>query len=214
MTPRTRFRDLEPERRERMLSAAAHEFADRGYEAASLNRIIEAAGISKGTLYYYFEDKEDLFATALEHATKRLMREVGMPRLEELDADTFWDGLRGPVARSMEHVRRNDWYVRLARSFVRFRGAHGVSAATRRVNDYARRTTEALVRRGRELGVVRTDLPVDLLVDLTRAVDEAGDRWTLAHWDELDEDEKERLADARLDLLRDMLDVEHQGWGR
>ena len=61
--PRKRFADLEQPRRNRILGAAAHEFAERGYEAASVNRIITEAGISKGSLYYYFDDKEDLVAT-------------------------------------------------------------------------------------------------------------------------------------------------------
>ena len=42
--------------------AALDEFAAHGFHDASLNRIIEAAGISKGSMYYYFDGKEDLFA--------------------------------------------------------------------------------------------------------------------------------------------------------
>jgi AcrR family transcriptional regulator len=190
------------------------EFADRGYEAASLNRIIERAGISKGTLYYYFEDKEDLFATVLEHASRRLLAEAGFKTLDGLDRETFWDSFRTATRRSMELLHRDEWFVRLARSFRRFRDDHASSAATSRINDLVREATEAFVQRGQELGTVRTDLPVGLLVELTRAVEEAGDGWMLDHWEELDENERERMADARMDLLRDMLDADHQGWDR
>lgn len=36
----------------------------------------------------------------------------------------------------------------------------------------------------------------------------------MAHWDDYDEGERQRMAEARLDLVRDMLDAEHEGWGR
>lgn len=214
MTPRTRFADLEPERRESILAAAALEFAERGYEAASVNRIIDEAGISKGTLYYYFEDKDDLFATALEHAAGRLLEEAGLPRPEDLDAEGFWEVFRTVTERTMEHMRSNDWYVRLARSFHRFRTDHGTSPAARRVLDNTRRSFEALIRRGQELGVVRDDLPLPLLAEMTRAVDDAGGRWLLDHWEEFTREERNRLADAQMDVIRDMLDEAHQGWDR
>ena len=44
--------------------AAARLFANRGYEATSVREIVEAAGVSKPTLYYYFRSKEGL-ASAL-----------------------------------------------------------------------------------------------------------------------------------------------------
>lgn len=214
MSPRTRFDNLDPERRERLLSVAAREFAERGYEAASVNRIIEEAGTSKGSLYYYFEDKSDLFATAVEYAARRLLDAVGMPSLETVTAEAFWDRFRALARRSLELLREDSWYVRLARSYGRFRDAHEGSEAVERMGDFARRSFEALLERGQELGVVRTDLPLDLLVEMTRAMDDAGDRWMLERWDRMTEPEREGLADARMDLLRDMLDAEHEGWGR
>jgi TetR/AcrR family transcriptional regulator len=44
-----------------VLDAAAQEFADRGFAAANINRIAEAAGISVGSLYKYFETKTHLY---------------------------------------------------------------------------------------------------------------------------------------------------------
>ena len=45
-----------------MLTAALTEFADQGYQAASLNRMVAQAGIAKGSLYQYFPNKEGIFA--------------------------------------------------------------------------------------------------------------------------------------------------------
>ncbi len=65
--PRPRFNKLPEEKRERILEAAAKEFVAHGYEGASLNQILAEAGISKGAAYYYFDDKADVYATAVLH---------------------------------------------------------------------------------------------------------------------------------------------------
>ena len=46
--------------RERVLSAALEVFTDRGYAAATVEEIAERAGLTKGAVYYWFRDKEDL----------------------------------------------------------------------------------------------------------------------------------------------------------
>ena len=82
--PRPRFERLDPERRGAVLDAAATEFAARGYDGASYNRIIERSGVSKGAMYYYFEDKADLYATVLGHALEGLGERIG-----DLDGETM-----------------------------------------------------------------------------------------------------------------------------
>ena len=212
MTPRTKFADLDEERREEMLSAAAREFAERGYEGASVNRIIEAAGISKGTLYYYFDDKEDLFATALRDAFERFLAELDIPDPSRLGADDYWQTFRLLARRSLDLIARNEWYVELALSFHRFRSEHTASVAAEELQEWSERSLAAYLKRGQELGVVRTDLPFELLVVMTRGLDDAGDRWMLERWDELIPDERARLFDVRVDAMRDMLHADHEGW--
>ncbi len=52
----------DPEKRNQILAGARQVFFDRGFDAASMGDIARAAGVSKGTLYVYFENKDDLFA--------------------------------------------------------------------------------------------------------------------------------------------------------
>jgi AcrR family transcriptional regulator len=54
------------ETRERVLAAAARVFARRGFHATSLDAIAEAAGYSRGAVYYNFADKEELFLELLD----------------------------------------------------------------------------------------------------------------------------------------------------
>jgi AcrR family transcriptional regulator len=59
--------------RERILTAAAHVFAEHGYAAGTTNRIAERAGISIGSLYQYYPNKDAILAKLLvrhlEHGT-------------------------------------------------------------------------------------------------------------------------------------------------
>lgn len=64
------FLTLNPEKRERILNAAYDEFAREGYEKASTNRITQAAGISKGVLFYYFGSKQALYQYLAEESMR------------------------------------------------------------------------------------------------------------------------------------------------
>lgn len=58
-TPR-RGRPPKPQVRARILAAALELFAERGYDATSVNEVVLRAGVTKGALYHYFAAKEDL----------------------------------------------------------------------------------------------------------------------------------------------------------
>ena len=209
---RARFDNLEPQRQEAILAAASDEFATHGYSAASLNRIIEAAGISKGSLYYYFDDKADLFASVVQEAVQRLVDDVGGFDLDRLDRAGYWDSVRRFGLQSIELMSKDVWYVRLAMAFPRLRDEPEAVEGVRPALEWGRRLTTDLLKRGRELQVVRRDLPLGLLVEITMAVDEAGDRWMVERLDEFLGDDLIRLVEARIDLMRDMLDAANEGW--
>lgn len=59
-------RPKDPRLRARILTAAAREFAARGFRGASLERIGRRAGVTKGGVYFHFRSKEDLFFAALD----------------------------------------------------------------------------------------------------------------------------------------------------
>jgi AcrR family transcriptional regulator len=59
--PKQTFLNLPDEKRKVIIDAAIDEFAEYGLENASTNRIVANSGISKGSFYQYFEDKQDVF---------------------------------------------------------------------------------------------------------------------------------------------------------
>lgn len=64
--------------KEALMDATLDEFSQINYENASLNRIIKNAGISKGTFYYHFKNKEELYKQLLKksfHAKWKFINE-------------------------------------------------------------------------------------------------------------------------------------------
>ena len=61
-----------------IMAAALDIFAERGFAAARLEDLAERAGVSKATIYLYFESKADLFAA--------IVRDIATPHFEEMEA--------------------------------------------------------------------------------------------------------------------------------
>jgi AcrR family transcriptional regulator len=95
------------ETRERLLVAAARVFAERGFQAASVDEVAQAAGFTKGAVYAHFESKEELFLAMLDarfaeqleqarsvfanHADPRAQaEEAGTRFIAQLDRDPQW----------------------------------------------------------------------------------------------------------------------------
>ena len=71
----SKFLNLKPEKQEKILEAAIREFADKGFEKASTNEIIKEAGISKGILFHYFQNKKNLFLFVYDYSVELCMDE-------------------------------------------------------------------------------------------------------------------------------------------
>jgi AcrR family transcriptional regulator len=73
--PDTRRR-RKAERPQEILEAAFVEFSRNGYATTTLDRIAERAGVTKGTIYVYFENKEHLFISMVREITKTTLDTV------------------------------------------------------------------------------------------------------------------------------------------
>ena len=63
----------EKETRQKLLASAKSEFLEKGYLKASLRNICKNAGVTTGALYFFFEDKEDLFGSLVEEPLHTLI---------------------------------------------------------------------------------------------------------------------------------------------
>jgi TetR/AcrR family transcriptional regulator, transcriptional repressor of aconitase len=78
-------------RRAKLIEAAAAVFMEHGYENTTMKHVMEKAAVSRGGLYQYFENKEDLFHAVIENQQKEIIEDS----LEKLlqTQDSYWDAL-------------------------------------------------------------------------------------------------------------------------
>ena len=193
---RPRFHRTDP------IRPAAEEFAHVGYEGASLNRIILAAGLSKGAFYYYFDDKADLACTVLLWALGDVLAMYGRIELPANGAK-FWEAISQFTRESLALLERvphaNELMSRLGHAFV---NDQDLAARVRHVLVKPTAAAVAIWTRGQELGVVRSDLPAQTLIAICQGIKEALTRVSLPDGRVLTKEELERLTDLQLNLYR------------
>lgn len=180
---RPRFKNLPEEKRLALIETAGREFAQKGYDGASLNFILQKAGYSKGAAYYYFDNKADLFATAVEHYTQMLDQTVGemSTYFNNATAGDFWERFASLAETSLRKNGEASLILGLLKT------AWYQSAEARETVDLTRFFTlreqimKAMLSRGRTVGAVRTDVPEDLLLQVVIGLDDAFDEWLRMH---------------------------------
>ncbi|WP_191561565.1 TetR/AcrR family transcriptional regulator [Metabacillus idriensis] len=84
----SKFLNLDKEKQDRIINAAMKEFAQNGYDKASTNEIVKEAGISKGLLFHYFQNKKQLYLFLYDHVIDILMEKI-MERINWNEKDIF-----------------------------------------------------------------------------------------------------------------------------
>ncbi len=172
---------LDPGRESALLAAAASEFTRWGYQQASLNRIIAAAGWSKSSFYHYFPDKQRLHDHVVSTLRARVEPDLEVPDLDRLGADSFWTAMTGLLQSLAGSSSRHPEAALLSQMFHQPSAARGsdgqLTLLRRQVAGWCARAID----RGRVLGVVRDDIPRGLIRDLAMSTVATTDQWNLAH---------------------------------
>ncbi|MGC9665723.1 TetR/AcrR family transcriptional regulator [Planosporangium sp. 12N6] len=159
--PRVSQDQLDARRRE-ILAGARTCFARHGYEGATVRRLEDEIGLSRGAIFHHFRDKESLFlavaeddaatmvATVAEHGLVQVMRDLLARAAEPPVEATGEPEVAGWLGTQLEVSRRLRTDPEFAKRWAA--RSEAISAATReRLN------------RQREAGVLRADVPVDVL---------------------------------------------------
>jgi AcrR family transcriptional regulator len=178
--PRPRFHKLPPEQQQVILRAALDEFATHGYNAASLNRIIDAAGISKGSMYYYFDGKEELYAHVARTAFGRVFETTGpFPIPAAQNADAFWSTLEEYYRRIMIAFAASPQLAALARDWLLASSGPTLQQAQREMEAAVGPWFAQALAAGQRVRAVRRDVPATLLMAVVFGMGQAMDTWLL-----------------------------------
>jgi len=178
---RPRFAKLPPAQQQAILRAALDEFAAHGFHDASLNHIIETAGISKGSMYYYFDGKEDLFAHVARVEFERLFTTIGpvaLPR--EPGPDAFWSTVERYYLDAMAGLAAHPQLAALVRGWLAASDNPVLVRAQHELEEAVMPWIERVLAAGQAGGAVRTDLPSDLLIAVAFGMGRAMDTWLMA----------------------------------
>ncbi|AEQ06631.1 TetR/AcrR family transcriptional regulator [Corynebacterium pseudotuberculosis] len=138
-------------RRQEILEGARRCFAEHGYEGATVRRLEEAIGKSRGAIFHHFSDKENLFLALAREDAARMAEVVAENGLVEVMRDM------------LDHPERHDWLatrleiIKMLRTDPAFRA---------RWQEHQQVLDEAVVtrlERNAHLGRMRDDVPIQVL---------------------------------------------------
>ena len=172
-------RELTPreQKRNRILRAAIEVFATKGYFAARMTDVAEAAQVADGTLYLYFEGKEHLLMSIFDDVLGRFITRLD----EEVSKieDPF-EKLNVMIRLHLETLGRDQALAHVLQIETRH-SRRFLSLVTRgRLGEYLNRVRDIIVE-GQESGAFRADISPGLATNLVfGAVDELIMTWLLS----------------------------------
>jgi AcrR family transcriptional regulator len=149
-----------------VLGAAEAEFAARGFSSGSLNTIVREAGISKGSLFQYFEDKADLYAYMTELASLRIRARME-ERIKTLPwEEDFFGAFRELLRLWIEYFATHPGDRAMTAAVNLEPDAEARTAVRVAVNRHYFEVLTPLLARGKAGGSLRSDADTDALLAL------------------------------------------------
>jgi len=165
--PLPRFNRLDPITQRHILEVAKIHFAQNGFTNTSYNSLILDTGISKTSFYLYFDGKEDLYQEVLKTIRQRLFEVLG-DWVQVKSKKEFWSNLAKKSKELATHLQQNPLDLQLAQP-----------ALFEAESEDAKRWILDLIKNGQEIGIIRSDLDLELIFLATISVFQAIDKWSL-----------------------------------
>ncbi|MCR4945737.1 MAG: TetR/AcrR family transcriptional regulator [Lachnospiraceae bacterium] len=106
--------DVEYKKRELLIEAAKSEFLEKGYNKASLRNICSQAGVTTGALYFFFKNKEELFAEIVDGPLMGLKKLLAEHFRQDRESMT---GLETTDDIEMDHSDESDMFIEYIYSY-------------------------------------------------------------------------------------------------
>jgi AcrR family transcriptional regulator len=168
--PLARYESIDMNLKDRILDVSKQEFATLGYKGASYNKIIKKIGISKGSMYYYFENKEDLFITCFldeAHVTGRLSSSPSFSLAD--DQSAYWYSIKTLSSKQWKNVFQHPPLMSLMRQIASLGTDHQIVrtlyAKCEGLCEYADFMT--ILEHGVHIGAIRDDVPLNVLIRMS-----------------------------------------------
>ncbi len=153
------FTKIPVEKRERIIDAAMLEFATYGYENANTNKIAKNAHISVGSLFKYFESKEDLFLMIVGHCSE-LLRSAFEEVVDE--DDSFFVTVEKILRKIIKESRENPSIMKLYFELSAPGKAPVIQQAANELEGYSHALYRSIILKGQQQGIIREDCDLNI----------------------------------------------------
>ena len=192
-TPETAFRGTS--KRERILRAAVDVFAQNGYFNAKVAEIAKSAGVADGTIYLYFDGKEDLLITIFRESTRNYLQSL---ELHLTSVSSPEERIRCVVQHHLEALGRDRALAIVSQVELRHSLKFMTLFSHEEVAEYLN-ILRKLVEQGQAAGVFRRTLHPQLVAKAIFGIlDEMVTSWILSEKDYALVDQAEQISDLIL----------------
>ncbi|MBT3240048.1 MAG: TetR/AcrR family transcriptional regulator [Chloroflexi bacterium] len=167
--PKETFFNLPAEKRDLIIKVVTDEFAAFNYEQASVNRIVTNAGISKGSLYQYFEDKRDIYQYLIDLMTKEKVKYVSPVMQNPEDHDIF-TLIRELYVSGLRFVLENPKFGAIGKRFMEIKNSVVYDEIMHGNRDAANQFFRILLEKAVDKGEIRSDLDIPMFAYMIGAM--------------------------------------------
>ncbi len=162
--PTKTFMGLPILKQDNIFYSAIKEFADKGYTMASTNSIAKESGISKGSMFQYFETKEELFFFVVRRALSEVItvyKKQYSLNFDKMDLNELF------ITSCLQLVEFYDRYPYHYRLYLRIHyeiDSPNYKEIRRYLSRYISAVTNRFIDEGKKRDIIRSDIPSDLLL--------------------------------------------------
>lgn len=185
-------------KRERILRAATDVFAQSGYFNAKVSEIARAAGVADGTIYLYFDGKEDLLTSIFRDHTRNYLQSL---ERDVANLNRPEDRIRIAIRHHLETLGRDRALAIVAQVELRHSLKFMTLLSHQEIADYLN-ILRKIVEQGQNEGVFRRSMHPQLVAKaIFGIVDEMVTSWILSEKDYALADQSDDVADFVLNGL-------------
>lgn len=210
--PKRTFNRLDDDKKERVMRAAIEEFQVHGFEKAKIEVIAQNAGVAKGSIYQYFDDKKELFLYSVTWALEYFMKVIDRQTpLKDMDVyDYFLFGSR----ERFELLKREPLLVAFSMDVTSGKYGSLAKEANSELNRIGEEYELKLIANGKKRGTIRDDLNDKILLLFFQGVTEKFTEEILAKAKGFNYGPTEEEFSEMESLMKSMVSLLKQGMGR
>ncbi len=196
------------DKKEELLKSALIEFSENSYDDASLNNILVDVGLSKGSFYYHFQNKQDLYLFLISEVTNAKMdfmsKEMKNYGSDLTDRNIF-SLLKIYGRMGFKFAKTHPLYYQFANKYIKEKNTQVKDNAKKYIEPVSNSLLNDLISNAISKGELRNDFSVEFTTKLFIHLFKNYDEIVFQDTDNLEVDEMVKVYDDYLDFIENGL---------